>query len=280
MLLRVVALGGLLAGGAWIVLGPPGGQDADASRIVVTGAHVAHQQAYLLRQWNRPPTATELRRAVDAYVREEVLYREALVKGMDRLDPRVRMALVQKMEMLAAGRADAQEISDADLGAFYALRKERYRVPAQLSFVQVFFKEESGEERAGAVVDQFGRQAPSSEQVEAAGDMTMLGAVHQDLSTTEIQKRFGPQFSAAVLELPVDRWSGPLRSPFGFHVVKVTEHIPARIPALDDVRERVMMDVRYEAGQSALEQGFLEIAGKYQVRMTEDAQRLLEGSAP
>ena len=36
------------------------------------------------RQWQRPPTAEELRRLVDARVREEVLYREAQALGLHR----------------------------------------------------------------------------------------------------------------------------------------------------------------------------------------------------
>jgi hypothetical protein len=49
----------------------------------------------------RSPTASESDRLVADYVREEVLYREALALGLDRDDLVVRRRLVQKMEMLA-----------------------------------------------------------------------------------------------------------------------------------------------------------------------------------
>ena len=43
-------------------------------------------------RWSRPPTAIELQKAFEQYVRSEVLYREALERGLDRNDPAVRMS--------------------------------------------------------------------------------------------------------------------------------------------------------------------------------------------
>ena len=146
--LKILALGALLAGVFWAVQGPPGG-DGVRSEIVVTEADVAHQSARWEKMWSRPPSAEELKNAVDGYVRNEILYREALARGMDRQDPRVRMALIQKMRMLAAGQTDARGVTDKDLAAFFALRKEQYKIPARLSVTHVFFKaDETAKSRA------------------------------------------------------------------------------------------------------------------------------------
>ena len=137
--LKLVFLGALLAGVVWAVQGPPG-RDNDLPEIIITEAEVAHQIARYERLWGRVPTIEELRKAIDGYVRNEILYREALSRGMDREDPRVRMALIQKMQMLAAGQADARGVTEEDLSAFFALRKEQYRIPARVSLVQIFFR--------------------------------------------------------------------------------------------------------------------------------------------
>ena len=43
----------------------------------------------------------ELRAAVDAYVRDEMLYREGLALGLDRDDPVVRNRIRQKADLLS-----------------------------------------------------------------------------------------------------------------------------------------------------------------------------------
>ena len=96
--LKTILLVVLLAGIFWAVQGPPGSDD-DRTEIVISAAEVAHQRARWERMWGRPPTSSELQSAVDGYVRNEILYREALARGLDREDPRVRMALIQRMQM-------------------------------------------------------------------------------------------------------------------------------------------------------------------------------------
>ena len=76
----------------------------DSSRIVFTEADIDRLIALWNKKWQRLPTQQELEGLIESQLREEVLYREALSKGMDREDPRVRMALIQKMEMMAAGK--------------------------------------------------------------------------------------------------------------------------------------------------------------------------------
>ena len=61
-------------------------------------------------QWRRPPTPEEMRGLVEARVREEILYREALALGLDRGDAIVKRRLAQKMEFLAERCLDAAAI--------------------------------------------------------------------------------------------------------------------------------------------------------------------------
>ena len=277
--LKILALGALLAGVFWAVQGPPG---ADSSRpeIVISEVEVAHQVARWERMWGHPPSAEELKKAVDGYVRNEILYREALARGMDRQDPRVRIALIQKMEMLAAGQADARGVTDEDLAAFFALRKEQYKIPARLSVTHVFFKDgETAKARVDKVLAEFVEKEPSDAALHEAGDATMLERTHKAVTATDIEKQFGTDFTAEVLSLASGKWAGPVRSSYGLHLVKIFDRVPSRIPELAEVRDKVENDLRYEEGNAAEEQGFQEIAGKYQVSISEAAESLLGGAA-
>lgn len=279
-LFRLLLLAALLAGLFWALRGPPGEGDVP-TEVVITEADVAHLGARWMRQWNRPPTGEELSRAIDAYVRDEVLYREALARGMDRRDPTVRLALIQKMQLLAAGRADAQVVKEEDLASFFALRKEQYRVPTKLSMAQVYFREEGAsgeaEKRAAKTLARFRAGEPGGGDVAASGDPIMLQPLYREITATDLERLFGSEFTAAAVSLPVGEWSGPVRSGYGLHLVKILERTPGRIPELEEVRGRVEDDLAYENRKAAEEQGYQEIAGKYRVVMTDEARLALGG---
>ena len=276
--LKVFALGALLAGLVWAVQGPPGSNDSNRPEIVITEAEVAHQLARWERLWRRPPTNEELRQAIDSYVRNEILYREALARDMDREDPRVRIALIQKMQMLAAGQADARGVTENELSAFFALRKEQYRIPARVSLAQVFFKDEADSRaRMEKLLSQFQEQEPSEAVLREAGDPTMLETVQEAVTARDLEKRFGTDFTAEVLSLPAGKWSGPVGSGYGLHVVKIFDRKPGRIPELAEVRDKVKSDLQYEARKAAREQGYQEIAGKYRVVISNRAEQMLQG---
>jgi hypothetical protein len=82
---------------------------ARAGHIVITPGHLEHLTVSFTRTWQRPPTAHELAGLIDDYVREEVLYREAVALGLDRDDTIVRR-LRQKLEFLTEETAEAAPI--------------------------------------------------------------------------------------------------------------------------------------------------------------------------
>ncbi|MCH8872887.1 hypothetical protein IH824_08985 [candidate division KSB1 bacterium] len=132
---HLIAFGLLLALGMILVRGTPG-ESENSSRVVFTEADVAQVRAKFMPTWNRPPTAVELRKGLEQYVRDEILYREALARNPDRADPTVRLAMVRKITMMGVAQAEAAELTDEDVEAYFALRKERYRIPARVDMVQ------------------------------------------------------------------------------------------------------------------------------------------------
>ncbi len=68
--------------------------------IVVSSAEVEWMQTSWQKRWNRPPTPEELDGLIQQYIRETVLYREALTMGLNQHDQVIRRRLAQKLECL------------------------------------------------------------------------------------------------------------------------------------------------------------------------------------
>jgi peptidyl-prolyl cis-trans isomerase C len=269
----MVLFGALAAAVFFLSLGPPVA-DSDRTRVVVSDADVAHVHAKWVRTWNRPPTAVELRDALQRYVREEILYREALAKGLDRGDPTVKLTMVRKLSMMASGLADDREISDQEIEAFFSLRAERYRIPQRTSLRQVFVNRdkrgESAEAHAQEVLASLRELEPEPQELAGFGDPLMLDHTYTDVADGDLARSFGGPFVDAVSALSPGQWEGPVASGYGLHLVQVVGRRPSRLPEWQQVRERVLEDMRYEARRAAEDQFFQEVASGY--RVSYDAQ--------
>jgi hypothetical protein len=275
---RVVILGVVVAAAVVIAWGPPTGDES--RRIFISGADLLQQRAAFVRTWQREPTAAELRGALEQHIRQEVLYREALARGYDRDDLVVRRAMQQKMEFLAASQAMQEPPSEEEIAAFFALRKERYRLPAVVSFEQVYLNPDrrgpSVEADADALLARLRVASPEVGAIESLGDAIMLDARYVDRTEQEVASTFGADFADALLTLPVGAWEGPVASGYGLHLVRLSERRDGRIPDWHEVAPRVINDMEFEARASARDQLYQEVAQNYEIVLDGQVRELLE----
>jgi hypothetical protein len=277
---HVVLLGLIVAAAILIAKGPP---SADASRrVVVTGADLLQQRAAFMRTWQREPTAEELRGALEQHIRQEVLYREALARGYDRDDLVVRRAMQQKMEFLAASQALQEPPSEEEIEAFFALRRERYRLSAVLTFAQVYLSPDrrgaAAEQDAIDLLARLRSEEPEAVDLAAWGDPIMLETFYSRRSEQDVSAAFGDVFAEAVVRLPVGSWEGPVSSGYGLHLVKVIERDESRIPDWREVAGRVVSDMEFEAKASARDQLYQEVAQSYEVVLDSRVREFLESA--
>ena len=277
---HVIILGLIVATAILLAKGPP---VTDASRrVVVTGADLLQQRAAFMRTWQREPTADELRGSLEQHIRQEVLYREALARGYDRDDLVVRRAMQQKMEFLAASQALQEPPSGEEIEAFFALRQERYRLPAVLSFSQIYLSpDQRGAGVEQAAIDLLAKlraEDPEGGDLASFGDAIMLETSYADRTEQDVSASFGGVFAEAVVRLPVGSWEGPVSSGYGLHLVKITEREESRVPEWREVGGRVVSDMEFEAKASARDQLYQEIAQSYQVVLDGQVRAFLESA--
>ena len=86
----------------FVVYGLVRGSRVDESRrIEVSEQQIDRLREMLTAQWRRPPIESELAGLIQSYIREEILYREAIAMGLDQDDTVVRRLMAQKLELIA-----------------------------------------------------------------------------------------------------------------------------------------------------------------------------------
>jgi hypothetical protein len=266
-LLQFVLLGAALFALHRAVAGPG---EAPADEIVVSRGRIAALAQTFALTWQRSPTDAELAGLVEDYVRDEVLYREAVALGLDRDDTVVRRRMRQKLEFLAEDEDLAAAPTDEQLAEQLATNADAYRQGAQLTFTQIFLDPAKRgvalPADAAALLAEL-RARPGSVDVDVAGDSLLLAPRYVDAEGAEVVRQFGPEFAETLRGQPVGQWFGPVRSGYGWHLVRIDARTPGRVPELADVREAVARDWDARRRRAALDAQYEGMKRGYRVRV-------------
>ena len=251
--------------------------DAGAGRVVtVTEEQLGAIRERWAAQWGRPPTGRELEGLIDETVREEILYREARRRGLDRGDAIIRRRLAQKMTFLLEDSAEASATGAAaagDIETYYADHAERYREPRRTTFRHVFLSRDRRADPQGDAAALLRRvRGGDGDGWRQLGDPFVLLREYADRTDQEIAELFGGRFAATLPALAAGSWQGPIESAHGVHLIHVIGRTAPRLPAVDEVRDRVAEDLldsrRRERNEAALQ----TLRERYEIRMPESAR--------
>ena len=266
----------VVAGGLLFAAGQYYQSQTSANRIVLTQPHIAQLGNDYALQFGSQPD----RRTLDALIRrdihDEILYREGLALKLDQDDEIVRRRIVQKMQFLMQDLNPPPEPTNAQLQAYYDAHASKYVTEPRATFSHIYFSSDKGgddaaQARAKAVL------ASLSDKVTRAPDHGDSFPDLYDFSAYEpeqVERLFGrTPFSAAVYSVPLDRWAGPFRSGYGWHLIYVDARQGRTRPPLAAVRDAVRTDYLEDAQDKANKEAFDRLARKFTV-IREDGRPL------
>jgi peptidyl-prolyl cis-trans isomerase C len=266
-LIHFLLIGALLFG-LYSLLNPQEAEIAE-NRIVVSSVDVARLDANLTMKLQRKPTPAELQELVDAYIREEVYYREAIALGLDQNDTVLRRRMMQKLEFLTNDLTDLANPDEATLQQYLLANKELYELPARISFNHIYFSYGKRGEQiftdAATTLNEIQSSAGPATLSFDAGDSFMHKSVLTLESPFEVARLFGQEFAGQLFQLEGEGWQGPLESGYGLHLVKVSEKVDAQMPELAAVIDRVRTDWIFEQRQKANSEIYRRLKQRYEI---------------
>ena len=216
-------------------------------------------------------TPAERQFVIDSYVREEALYREALRLGFGDGDYVIRRRLAQNVEFMADGAASAlPPLDEAALREYFESNREDYRQPPSLTLTHVFFDtSRRGEAQAREAAQQsLARLRAENIGFNAAagqGDAFLYHRNYAESSGSDLAGHFGETMAGALFDIEPGAWQGPLRSPYGLHLVLIAARGEGGLPAFEEVRLRVRTDAEQARRREFTAERIDEIVGAYRV---------------
>ena len=216
----------------------------------------------------------ELDFLIEEYLTEEVLYREAQALNLEQSDYIIRQRMVQKMQFLLTDLAGGESaFTEEELNSYFAANQLAWEVLPSATFTHVFFDstrrgDSDAFNAAESLRQDFNSRSVGFNDIDGEGDRFPFLKNHVERTFEYVQGQFGPQFVEQLATLEASaQWQGPLQSVFGWHIVLLTETLPARIPELEEVREQVEADYVRERSDTLLQEMIESVKARYSTKL-------------
>jgi hypothetical protein len=193
--------------------------------------------------------------APDSRLSDEVLLRQAYALGMHQQDLIARRRLVLRMRQQIAGEV---HVDEAALRAYVDRHPERYGHPQRYRLRQVFIAADDRD----AAERLLSRLRAGEVDPDTAGDVFLLGRDLPAATREELALRFGAAFARTAADAAED-WAGPVRSAYGWHLLRVEQVLPARPPDYATVRSRAAYAWLAEREIQVLEDALAALRPRY-----------------
>ncbi len=232
-------------------------KEKDVVLAVVDGDRITEsmfrKEAENLPPYIRPIVKTRAGRKqfLDSLITRDLLLREALRRGLDRRsEVRERLEQARKSILLETLLREVAENSpgptDEALRKHYEANRESFREGERVRVRHVLFKDKrQAEEAAGKAK----KGEPFEKLMEEA---ETVGGTSADLGLIE-RGAYDKEFEEAAFDAAENSITGPVKTVYGYHVLQVMEKRPAGLPPFEEVRERIVAELREVAQREAFE---------------------------
>lgn len=253
---------GAALGAVWIVLAPA---DTETIRIESeTLRALERQQGELL---GRALTDEEREKAREGFIDDEVLLREALRRGLQWSDGRVRQRLTRIMR--ASMTETVPDPSVAQLQAHFRENIDRYTTPESVTLEHVVFP--WGEDVTAGELDQVLAKLRSGASPEGFGrSLAAVGRRVPRQTRADLVRALGPDFADRMESLPTGEWQGPVESTRGVHLVRIVERHPPEVATFEPMEQYLRQEWFMTRTRELQQERIDEIRARYRIEIAEE----------
>ena len=252
-LLHFVALGALLFA---IDYGVNARED-DPRVIVIDAAVDAEARAVFKRARGREPGAAEIEALHQAWLDNEVLYREGLAMQVDRGDTMIRDRVIFKALSIVNAGLPRLTADEATLRAWFEMNRAKYDEPARYTFQEAVLAGDSSESGARAFVSRLNGGE--------SGDAGAGLRVFRDRPRDNLIQSYGEAFAAALEASPPGSWQA-FATTSGWRAMRLDAATPAKPAEFAVIANVVAQDWLDETAAAKRTEAVRAMAAKYRIR--------------
>ncbi|MEW6108552.1 MAG: peptidylprolyl isomerase [Nitrospirota bacterium] len=211
-------------------------------------------------------------RFLEEIIKKELLYQEALKKGIDKTPEfKKKMEEFKKInlisELFEKDIMSKAKISDQEVRNFYEEHKGEFTTTSQIKASHILVK----------TVDEANKVLERLKKGEKFGDVAK--AVSIDKSSAANGGDIGyfsrgqmvPEFEQAASGLKKGEISNPVKTAFGYHIIKVTDRKEGPVVEFDKIKDMIMQKLSADKQKEAFDNYMVELKKKYTVEINKQA---------
>ena len=134
--------------------------------------------------------------------------------------------MAQKISFLKQ-ESSVRNPTEEEILSYYKENKEDYFVESTYTFSHIYFsKDDQAESRSIKALELI----EEGQESNIFGDPFLLGKNFSSKTIRELQRSFGDQFSQSIQNLSVKKWSGPISSEYGEHLIFLNSYTESYLP--------------------------------------------------
>jgi peptidyl-prolyl cis-trans isomerase C len=170
------------------------------------------------------------------------------------------------------------EVTEKDAKDYYQKNEARFEQPEQVKARHILIKTEKGADQAA--LDKAKKRAEdiAKEAKKSGTDFAKLAEEKSEGPSASrggdlgffTRRRMVPEFSEAAFNMKTGEISDPVKTQFGYHVIKVEEKKEAGKVPYDEAKEKIMMQLERQKFRKAMKQFLAELKKDVKIERKED----------
>ena len=264
-----------------------------ASLVACSKKETARSGAYVARVNGAPITQADFNREIQSLpdyakqmfegaggrekflgevIKKEILYQEALKEGLDKdpefirkIEDAKKMALISDLlekEIMSKVRVTDKEVRD-----YYDQHQNEFTTTSRIRASHILVKTEAEAEKVlerlkrGEKFENIAREVSiDSESARNGGDIGYFS-----------RGQIVPEFEKAAESMKIGEISGPVRTRFGYHIIKITDKKTGPVAEFDRVKDIIQQKLAGEKQKDAFDSYLAALTKKYKVVINKEA---------
>jgi len=216
-------------------------------------------------------TGDEKKQLLEKLVEMELMVQEAKKVGIEKDPDYVFSMEMLKKQQLYTGLIkkaimDKVSVTPEEVQKYYDDNKDKYKAEEQVKASHILVDTEEEAKKAKERVDKgedFAEVAKAISKCPSAprgGDLGFFG-----------RGRMVPEFEAAAFGLKEGEVSPPVKTQFGWHIIKATGHKEAKVKEFDEVKAEIEQQLTQEKQKKAYDDMLAKLKAEAQIRINDAA---------
>lgn len=204
----------------------------------------------------REPSEQDMKKLVERYVDNEVLYREGLALGLDKGDSSIRERVIFKALSVTQAAITLPKLDEEGLQKWFVKNQENYDSPILIHFQEAVPSGVQPPEQLKLFADTLNGKGKT--QIESTLE------IFKDRPKFSIVEGYGDDFTKALLELPPNQWH-TLESKVGLRLVQLISVKPGQKANFSEIKAQVYIDWKNQTAAELSTKAIKEMGAKYKI---------------